>query len=264
MKRIILLITCLSLLLLNCSSNSFVRDDFKKHFQKFNVTGSFVLYDLNKNQYTRYNSPRCDKGFLPASTFKIFNSLVALETGVVKDEQFLLKWDGKKRFVSIWNQDHDLKSALKNSVIWYYQEVARRVGKDKMLNHLQTANYGNGDISAGIDVFWLQGGFQISQNQQIEFLKRLYQQDLPFSKRTMDIVKKLLLVEETSNYKIYAKTGTVARVKPNLGWWVGFIEKDDNVYFFATNIQGDIKKKSFWKARIDITKNILKDLKIIR
>ena len=145
--------------------------------------GAFVLYDLNSNQYTRYNPERCAEPFIPASTFKIMNSLIGLDTGVIPDENYVIKWDGTQNVIPSWNQDHTLKTAIQNSVVWYYQELARRVGKEKMQYYVDAAHYGNQNISGQIDTFWLEGGLRISADEQVEFLKRLYKGDLPFSQR---------------------------------------------------------------------------------
>jgi len=145
-----------------------IRPDWAKHFQAFNVNGSFVLYDLNRNQFSRYNPERCAERFIPASTFKIVNALIGLETGVIPDPDYTIQWDGATYDVPAWNQDHTLRTAMQNSVVWYYQELARRVGRDKMQPYLDAANYGNRDISGQIDSFWLEGGLKISPNEQID------------------------------------------------------------------------------------------------
>jgi beta-lactamase class D len=233
-------------------------------FQQAGVVGSFELYDLNNDSYSYYNKERCGQHFIPASTFKIFNSLVALETGVIKDEYEVFKWDSVKRPVTSWNQDQDMKTAFRNSTVWYYQEIARRVGYDKMKSFVEKEHYGNEDISGGIDQFWLTGGLRISQEEQIKFLVKLYKNELNFSSRSMQIVKNIMLNDEKANYKIYGKTGWGYINEINYGWYVGFVEKENNVYFFATNIEEkDPAGEDFPRARIEITRNILKELKII-
>ena len=135
---------------------SVVNPELEKYFQGFK--GAFVLYDFNKNQYIRFNPERCAEQFIPASTFKIMNSLIGLETGVIPDENYVIKWDGTHYDVPSWNQDHTLKTAIQNSVVWYYQELARRVGSEKMQYYVDAAQYGNQNISGQIDNFWLEGG----------------------------------------------------------------------------------------------------------
>jgi beta-lactamase class D len=184
--------------------------------------------------------------------------------GVIKDENFIIPWDSITRQYQKWNADYDMKSAFKNSVVWYYQEVARRVSSEKMKFWLDTVNYGNKDTTGGIDKFWLTGGLRITPEQQIHFLKRFYENNLPFSKRSIDIVKKIMIAEETSEYTIRAKTGWGSQDNLDIGWYVGYIETEKDVYFFANCIQtNDYSNKEFANARIDIVSKILSDLQLI-
>jgi len=232
----------------------FSTKDIQKIFEKENADGCFIIHDFKNNKSLSYNSARLDSTFLPASTFKIINSMIALETEVIKDENETIKWDGKKRFVNEWNQDHNLKSGIKYSVVWLYQELAKRIGQEKMSHWVNAANYGNKNIGGNIDTFWLNGEIRISANQQIEFLKRLYLNALPFSIKNQEIVKEIMIVEKGHDYIIRAKTGWATRVERQIGWYVGYIEKNDNVYFFALNM--DIKSKQDTAKRKLITKQI--------
>jgi beta-lactamase class D len=199
--------------------------------------GAFVRYDLSRDRYIRYNPSRCAERFLPASTFKLLNSLIGLETGVIPDENYLIPWDGTHYDVPAWNQDHTMKSAIQNSVVWYYQELARRVGTQKMQAYVDAAGYGNQDISGRIDSFWLDGGLRISADEQVAFLKRLYQNELPFSQRSMDIVKSIIVMDQTPSYTISGKTGSAQTLELQTGWFVGYLETGVDVYFFATNLE---------------------------
>ena len=240
------------------------RPEFKQYFDKYRVEGSFVLYDLKKNSAYDYNLKRCNKAFTPASTFKIFNSLVAIETGAIGGAHDTIRWDGVGRQVPDWNRDHDLQSAFKFSVVWYYQELARRIGAERMRHYIDTVGYGNRDISGAIDGFWLDGKLRISQMEQIDLLVKLYQNRLPFSPRTMNIVKNIMIMEDTLGYRLRAKTGWGSQDGKSIAWYVGYIERGDNVYFFATNFE--TKKQmtdALRNARIEITKKILKDLRIL-
>ncbi len=146
-------------ILLAGTSASQSTHDFSKYFDEYNVKGSFLLYDQNKDEYIYYDSARCNTQFIPASTFKIFNSLVSLETGVIADENEIIKWDSIESNKE-WNRDHNMRSAIKYSVVWFYQELARRVGEERMQYYIDTVGYGNRDISGGIDRFWLVGGVE--------------------------------------------------------------------------------------------------------
>lgn len=234
-----------------------------------NTTGAFVLYDLKRDRYIRYNEARCRERFSPKSTFKIPNSLIGLETGVIRDADFVIKWDRQKNppqenwnqepFVH-WGQDQTLRSAIKYSVVWYYQELARRVGPERMKKLVAAMHYGNALVEGPIDEFWLNNSLKISADEQVEFLKAFYAARLPVSKRSIEIVKDILVQQKTESYTLSGKTGggSIAEGK-FIGWFVGYLETKDDVYFFATNLEG----QSFEEVRArreEITRRILTSL----
>jgi beta-lactamase class D len=242
------------------TSNLKAETDLKPYFQDYK--GAFVLYYRNENQYTRYNPERCDERFLPASTFKIMNSLIGLETGVIPDENYVIQWDGVQYPISAWNQDHSMKTAFQNSVVWYYRELARRVGSEKMQKYIDLAEYGNQDISGPADLFWLAGGLRISADEQVELLKRLYGSDLPFSERSMRIVREIMVLDKNENYQLSGKTGSGQVGNTYIGWFVGYVEKNENVYFFAVNIENTKDDANGIKAK-GIALDILSSLGIL-
>jgi beta-lactamase class D len=226
-------------------------------------TGSFVVFDMQSGKYFRYNKKRCAERFLPASTFKIPNSLIGLETGVIKDENFVIKWDGVKRGNEEWNKDHTLATAIKYSVVPYYQELARRVGREKLSDYLKKIGYGNQTIGNKVDLFWLDNSLKISADEQISFLKRFYKYKLPFSKRSTDIVKKIMSEEKYSNSLLKFKTGTGTKEDGTwIGWLVGYVEKKENVYLFAFNIDAKTYEETR-DLRDNLSRKILLQLKII-
>ncbi|AZA84393.1 class D beta-lactamase [Chryseobacterium lactis] len=245
-------------------STEVIRNDFKKFYDKYGVEGSFIMYDQADDRYTIYNKEQISTPFTPASTFKICNSLISLETGVIKDENIVFKWDGKERPLDVWNKDTDMRDAFKNSTVWYYQELARRVGENRMKSWLKKSHYGNEDISGGIDAFWLSGGLRITPGEQIDFLRRLHDDKLPFSKRSMDIVKDIMIVSDTSGTVIRAKPGAGKQGQQYVGWYVGYITTKDNVYYFSNCIQSIEKKPDFGKARFEILNDILDELKVLK
>lgn len=230
-----------------------------RHFQESRVEGSILIYDLNKNQVYQHNARRNSTPVIPASTFKIFNSLVALETGVIRDEVAILTWDGIERDFKQWNRDLNLRQAYQDSAVWFYQVLAQKIGHERMQNFVSQVGYGNRQIGAKekIDTFWLEGPLQITSQEQIEFLRRLHRGELPFSKRTMDLVKDIMVFEQTPDYVLRAKTGWEGEV----GWFVGYLEQNQNVYFFATNLS--IRNPSDTAARIEITRHSLRDLGLL-
>ena len=236
-------------------------DSIQTFFTTKNITGCFVLYDLKNDHFSIYNEKRANTGFRPASTFKIPNSMFALETGVVKDEEQMFKWDGKKKFLKIWEQDHNLRSGIKNSVVWLYQKIARDIGEEQMQQLVNSIEYGNQNIGGGIDRFWLDGDIQITALQQIELLKKIHLETLPFSKRTMTIFKDIMTLEKTDDYIYRGKTGWDSASTPNVGWFVGYVERDDNAYFFVNNMEFSDRKMG--KERKGIAEEILKQLELI-
>ncbi len=261
MKRIVRLVGLLFVFTNVSHAQDSLQAELSKFFQGHD--GAFVVYDKNKDEYIRYNPDRCAQKFLPASTFKIPNALIGLETGVIPDSNFVIKWDGKPEQVKEWERDHDLKSGIYYSVVWYFQELARRVGRERMQHWLDTLNYGNKTIGDKIDFFWLNNSLRISADEQVEFLKKLYSEELPFSKRAMDIVKDILPAERLGVATLKSKTGT-GHSNPDhfIAWLVGYVEKQGDVYLFAFNIDG----KDFEEAsglRNSIPRQILKRLRML-
>jgi beta-lactamase class D len=249
----------------NISANKI---DFGSVFKQLGVEGSIVIYDQSNNRFYEHNSPRNSKAFFPGSTFKILNTLVALETGVIRDEVTVLTWDGIKRKlagveVKAWYRDTNLRQAFKDSTIWFYQVLARKAGRERMQTFINQAGYGNRQIGTAeqIDKFWLEGPLQITPKQQIEFLQKLYSGKLPFSSRSLNLLKDIMIVEQTPNYILRGKTGWVDELNPNIGWFVGYLEQNNQVYFFATNI--DMPSPKLAKSRIEITRRCLKILGLL-
>jgi beta-lactamase class D len=257
-----LLFILLAIIVLNFSAQKTTKVvDLEKYFDAHHVKGCFVLYDLQTQEMTISDPKRCGTGFLPASTFKIFNSLVALQTGVASTKDFLIKWDGTDHGSSGWNRDHTLESAFKASAYWYYQELARRIGQDRMQLWLNRTQYGNKNMSGGIDQFWLKGDLRITPIEQALFLERLVKETLPFSSASQQIVKAMMVENEISGYCLGAKTGwAILPDKTNIGWFVGYIHKDAKWFTFATNIESKTEIEGFQQIRRDITSEILGQL----
>ncbi|MBW4422786.1 MAG: class D beta-lactamase [Myxacorys californica WJT36-NPBG1] len=240
--------------------------DFAQHFRELGVEGSILIYDLNNDRIFQHNPQRNTTAFLPASTFKILNSLIALETGVISNDIAVLTWDGIQRKLPEWNRDLNMREAIKLSAYWFYQVLARRVGYDQMQKWVTQVKYGNQKIGSqdDIDKFWLEGELRITPQEQIQFLRRFYNNELPFSKRSLSMVKDMMIMEQTPDYTIRGKTGWVGfvgDVTPQIGWLVGYLEKGKNVYFYATNI--DIRNKKDPSARMELTRRCFKELAVL-
>ncbi|MBS1916466.1 MAG: class D beta-lactamase [Bacteroidetes bacterium] len=263
MKKIVFVISISLYFLGACSINNVSEDDsLKKYFTAENVTGCFGLFDNGRGNFTIYNLKRFrDSSYLPASTFKIVNSLIGIQTGVIKDENMVIKWDSVKRWNPDWNKDLTMAEAFKVSAVNYYQEVARRIGHDTMQRWIDTLGYGNKNISGPVDSFWLNNHLKITPDEEMGLVKRLYFNQLPFYQRTQDIVKKVMLHEENANYKLSYKTGWGNKENGNeIGWIVGWIEENKHPYFFVLNLESTNKKIDMVNVRIRIFKNILQQL----
>src|SRR4051812_14112506 len=185
-----------------------IRGGLAKHFADEGAVGTFVGYKTEDYLIIASDKDRPGQAFLPASTFKIPNSLIALETGVVEDpDKDVFKWDGVKRDIEAWNRDHTLRSAIAASAVPVYQEIARRIGAERMQQHVDLLDYGNHNIGGGIDQFWLTGELRIDPIQQIDFVDRLRRGVLPVSKRSQDLVRDILPVTKVGEAVIRAKTG---------------------------------------------------------
>lgn len=245
-----------------------IPNNFQKHFDEYSVRGSFVAHDLKQNKLYIFDEERSNKRYSPASTFKIFNSLVGLETGVIPDTSYVIPWDSVQRgSYAPWHMENSLQSAFKYSVVWYYQELARRVGPEEMQRLISLNKYGNEDINEKVDEFWLAdngGKLRISQLEQLNFLKKLYHEELQFSKRSQQLVKDIMLMEETEEYKLYGKTGLGSHDGLTYGWLVGWFETVDNVYFFATNLESEDYKNIMKGGRKGVTFAMLHDLGFLK
>lgn len=204
-------------------------------FREHDLEGAFVLLDERRAVRRIVNPALAQTRFSPASTFKIPNTLIGLESGVIADERFALTWDGKHHDYEAWNRDHDLASAMKHSVVWFYQEVARRIGDARMREWVDKLEYGNRDIGGGIDRFWLDGALRISPREQVEFLRRLHERALPVKDANADLVLRLIVLEDTPDYVWRGKTGLTISGDRAIGWLVGFVERGGlDRYVFAT------------------------------
>lgn len=215
--------------------------------------GCFVLMELDSGQVTRVNAEKCAKRLVPASTFKVPHALIALETGVLKDEHETLKWDGTKRGVDTWNQDQTLDTAMRYSAVWFFQDTARRIGPERMKEWLGRLRYGNQDSSGDVTRFWLQGPLAISADEQFDFMARLYRNELPVSERSREIVKGTLVqrADTVGNRRgdialfgpwkdgavLSAKTGFARLKDGDVTWLVGHVEKAGKRYVFVSNVE---------------------------
>ena len=201
------------------------RADWQRHFTARGVEGTFVLFEPMKDRLQVWDEARARRGYLPASTFKVPNALIGLETGAIADEREVFKWDGRPYPRAVWEADHTLDTGMRDSVVWMFQEVARRTGKSRMREWLDRLDYGNRSMAGGIDQFWLQGAMRISAMEQVAFLHRLAEGRLPATQRAQRLVRNAMVVEKTREYTLYAKSGTGPSGPLAVNWWVGWVER---------------------------------------
>ena len=238
-----------------------IRKELAQHFTDAGTIGTFVGYKVDDYLVVASDTDRSGEAVLPASTFKIPNSVIALETGVVGDpDKDVFKWDGVVRSIETWNRDHTLRSAIAASAVPVYQEIARRIGVERMQKYVDLLDYGNRDIGGGIDQFWLTGNLRIDPVQQVDFVDRLRRGTLPVSKRSQDLVRDILPVTKVGDSTIRAKSGLVGaeQGRPSLGWMVGWAEKGSEQTVFGLNL--DVREPRHVADRMKLTQQCLTDI----
>lgn len=244
-----------------------IRTSLSKRFTDDGTVGTFAAFNSGDNDFILSDDTRVRQAILPASTFKIPNSVIALETGVVADpDKDVFKWDGVTRSIKEWNKDHTLRTAIAASAVPVYQEIARRIGAERMKNYLDAFEYGNRDIGGGIDRFWLTGDLRISPMQQIAFVDKLRRGTLPVSKRAQELTRDILPVTKVGESIIHAKTGLIGvddrtatdGIKTSVGWLVGWAQKSSAQTVFALNL--DIREPKHIANRIKLAQQCLGDV----
>lgn len=255
----IFLILSFQLLALNFTENKKIEEIFEKN----KLQGTFVLYDVQNNNFIGYNKKRAEEQFYPASTFKIYNSLIGLHTGVVKNvDDTFYKYNGEKVFLKSWAQDSNLRYAIKVSQVPAYQLLARKIGTKKMQEEINKLNFGNKNIGKEVDQFWLRGPLKISAVEQCELLTKLGNSELPYAENIQKQIQEITILEKNENWTLHGKTGwATSNIEIPIGWFVGWIEKNGKVYSFAINL--DMKESKDLPKREEITKESLKALDII-
>lgn len=220
--------------------------DLSRSFEGIDGPGTFVLLDGRTGRLRIHGEERARTRYLPASTFKIASSLIALETGVAEDLDLALPFDPEATppadwWPESWRRDQTMRTAFRDSVYWYYQEIARRIGPERMRSHLTRWSYGNEEAGPEVDSFWLHGDLRISPLEQVDFLRRLHHGELGASERSTALVKELMLLEERSGWRLSGKTGTSeATPTRERGWLVGWLEgPDGEVLFYALHMEGE-------------------------
>lgn len=206
-------------------------------FANADLEGVFVIRDAQNDCVRTTDTLLADTGFLPQSTFKIPNALIGLETGVLTGSDVFV-WNGEKHSVEAWNGNQDLESAMRASCVWCFQDVARRIGEDRMRKWLDDLDYGNEKVEGAIDRFWLEGSLRITPRQQVDFVRRSLDGKLPVRKENVERVWGILEIERTGDSVWYGKTGLGSQDGRIVGWLVGYVERDGKRYEYATLVRG--------------------------
>jgi beta-lactamase class D len=273
MKMKILVFATFLMALVGCTTNNVTQDaSLKPFFDEAGVVGTFGIFDNAQGQFTVHNLTRFrDSAYLPASTFKIFNSLAALGTGAIFSDTVVVPWDKVVRTgpggdtMHAWNKDMNMLEAFEVSNVGFYQEMARLVGKDTMQMLLDSIGYGRRydtfRIAENIDGFWLDNTLKVTADEQLGFVKRLYFRQLPFQNREQEIVRALMIRERNDKYILAYKTGLgTTETGKQIAWIVGWIEENKHVYPFAMNLEPQNDSVDLLSARMQLLRNILKHL----
>ncbi|KAA6129629.1 OXA-837 family class D beta-lactamase [Cupriavidus cauae] len=237
------------------------RGDLMAHFRALDVDGCFALFDVKANRMTLVNASRAKTRMVPASTYKIPNSLIAFETGVVADPDQIQPYGGGKTRFPQWQRDMNLREAIAMSNVPVYQGIARRIGMQRMQTWVDRLDYGNRQLGKVVDQFWLRGPLAISAAEQTRFLARLAQGQLPASRLSQQWVREILRVEANDDHAIYAKTGWAMDAGLNHGWWVGWVERSGGVHAFALNM--DLQREELAPKRMAIARAMMAELGVL-
>jgi len=257
--RILFLVTVM--LLLSFRAEAGEDREIAALFARKGVSGTMVISSLSNGKSYICNPARANHRYPVASTFKIFNTLISLEEKAVSGKDEILKWDGHVYDISDWNRDQTLESAFRSSCVWFYQELAGKVGAEKYRAYVGRSAYGELREPSEVTSFWLDGSLRISANEQVEFLRKVYLRTLPFSSSSYETLRQVMLAERMPNWSLWAKTGWASRNTPQIGWYVGYVETADDVWFFATNI--DIRTANDLPLRQSLTREALQSKGII-
>jgi beta-lactamase class D len=232
MKRLIAVVALLAASVLEAKPAGFMEGFFRAR----GLEGTVVLRSLKTGKEHVYNAKRSAERLSPASTFKIPNTLIALQEKAIDGVDGMFTWDGAERPIPAWNKDMNLEEAFQSSCVWCYQDLARKMGRTAYARYLKEMRYGNMTIGNDVAAFWLDGSLRISAREQIDILMKIHAKTYRFDRTHYDTLERIMRVESAENYTIRGKTGWTMGAKPQVGWYVGWVETGDDVWFFAINV----------------------------
>lgn len=257
---LVLLVTVLFFNTAQAQEKMLERADWQGFFSDLDAQGTIVVADERQaqRQVLVFSPERAARRYSPASTFKIPHTLFALDAGVIRDEFQVFRWDGVERSFAGHNRDQDLRSAMRNSAVWVYSLIAAEIGEDKARRYLQQIDYGNTDPATEQGDYWIDGKLQISAYEQIDFMRKLYRNELPFQETHQRLVKDVMITEAGRDWILRAKTGWEGR----FGWWVGWVEWPTGPVFFALNIDTPNRTDDLFK-REAIARAVLRSIEAL-
>ena len=251
MPKLILLACSLCISFFACAEDAAI----DKLFRDAGIDGAIVIESVSTGTRFVHNDLRAKRAYTAASTFKVLNTLIALEEGVITGADAIFHWDGTPYEIADWNRDQTLASAFRVSCVWCYQQLARRVGASRYPTYIQQSSYGQLRQPFSETEFWLDGSLTISAEQQVALLRQIVERNLSFKVSSYETLKKIMLTEETGQYRVYAKTGWATRPTSSVGWYVGYVETSNDIWLFALNLA--IRDAKDLPLRIQIAKDAL-------
>jgi beta-lactamase class D len=219
--------------------------------------GCFLLLDLTTGVTQVSEAQSCDVPTSPASTFKIPNSLIGLETGVTANADAIRHFDPEKHDYAEWGrEDLTLTEAVRQSVVWYFRELAAEVGPERMQQMLDRLDYGNARIGDDVTMFWLDGTLTISGREQLDFLRRMWTGELDVAPEHVQTLEGILAqplrnletrVSDPSTFEAawsseieaQFKTGTNDYENGSVTWWVGRLQSQQRDVIFVSRVLSD-------------------------
>lgn len=264
MKLKLLLI---SILVLVSASSAMAKPGIDSLFRAYNMRGSFLAYENKTNKYTVFYDARCKKVYPPDSTFQIVEALMALESSIVRDTSYMFKWNGNSTSTPQWDKDMSIAQAFRESAAPQFETLRSAIGAERILFFLDRFTYCENTLDSTIaekmNVFWRNGDIKLTSYDQVHFLNSIHLNIVNAKKINLDMLKSMMLLEDTGEYKLYGKGGLVL-AKKSFAWFVGWIETAEKALVFAMNYDIREDGNTHYDDRTKLVKDIFRYLEVIK